>query len=213
MSEKRTKEVDLDSVLLEFRVEAAGAPNPAVLDAYCRKYPQYARELAGYAVQWLIGDTLAATAPANEGAYSAGSSPLVSRAISRFHDRLQTSAEQGDSRKGGNAMRNPFEGLAIARKRQIRDELGLDQGLFAKFQNRLIEAATVRRQFVERFAGLVDTTPEAFIAYLQGMPVMHAAPEFKAHQKPSRSAGKESFEEAVRKSSLDEKKKQALLKG
>ena len=28
MSEKRTKEMDLNSVLLEFRVEAAGAPNP-----------------------------------------------------------------------------------------------------------------------------------------------------------------------------------------
>lgn len=213
MDEKRMKEMDLNSVLLEFRVEAAGAPNPAVLDAYCRKYPQYARELAGYAVQWLIGDALAATAPANEGAYSAGSSPLVSRAISRFHDRLQTSAEESSARTGGKAMRNPFEGIAIARKRQIRDELGLDQGLFAKFQNRLIEAATVPRQLVERFAGLVDTTPEGFLAHLQGPPAMHAAAEFKADQKPLVSAGRESFEEAVRKSSLDEKKKQALLKG
>jgi hypothetical protein len=213
MSEKRIKEMDLNSVLLEFRIEAAGAPNPAVLDAYCRKYPQYARELAGYAVQWLIGDALAATAPTNEVAYSAGSSPLVSRAISRFHDRLQTSAEEGGARTGGKAMRNPFEGLAIARKRQIRDELGLDQGLFAKFQNRLIEADTVPRRLGERFARLVGTTPEGFLAHLQGPPAMHAAPEFKAHQKPSVSAGKETFDEAVRKSSLDEKKKQALLKG
>lgn len=205
--------MDLNSVLLEFRVEAAGAPNPAVLDAYCRKYPQYARELAGYAVQWLIGDALAAAAPANEAAYTAGSSPLVSRAISRFHDRLQLSAEQGGAPASGKAMRNPFDRLAIARKRQVRDELGLDQGLFAKFQNRLIEAATVPRQIVERFARLVDTTPEGFLAHLQGPPAMHAAPDFKAKQKPSVSAGKESFEEAVGKSSLDEKKKQALLKG
>src|ERR1043165_2569699 len=160
MSEKRMKEMDLNSVLLAFRVEAAGAPNPAVLDAYCRKYPQYARELAGYAVQWVIGAARAATARANEAAYSAGSSPLVSRAISRFHDRLQSSAEDAGARTGGKVMRNPFEGLAMARKRQIRDELGLDQGLFAKFQNRLIEAATVPRQIVERFARLVDTTPE-----------------------------------------------------
>lgn len=205
--------MDLNSVLLEFRVEAAGAPNPAMLDAYCRKYPQYARELAGYAVQWLIGDALAATATANEAAYSAASSPLVSRAISRFHDRLQSSAEGDGARTGGKAMRNPFEGLAIARKRQIRDELGLDQGLFAKFQHRLIEAATVPRQLVERFARLVDSTLEEFLAHLQGPPAMHAAPEFKARQKPSVSEGKETFEEAVRKSSLDEKKKQALLKG
>lgn len=212
MNEKRTKEMDLNSVLLEFRVEAAGAPNPAVLDAYCRKYPQYARELAGYAVQWLIGDALVATAPANETAYS-GSSSLVSRAISRFHDRLGAAAEQSNARTGEKAMRSPFEGLAVARKRQIRDELGLDQGLFAKFQNRFIDAATVPRQLVDRFARLVDTTPDGFLGHLAGPPAMHAAAEFKAHEKPSVSARKESFEEAVRKSSLDEKKKQALLKG
>lgn len=212
MSEKGMKEMDLNSVLLEFRVEAAGAPNPAVLDAYCRRYPQYARELAGYAVQWLVGDALAATAPANEAAYSANSSPLVSRAISRFHDRLRSSAEEGGARPSEKAMRNPFEGLAIARKRQVRDELGLDQGLFAKFQNCLIEPATVPRQFIERFARLVDTTPERFLAHLQIPPAMHAAPDFKAQQKPSLGAGKESFEEAVRKSSLDEEKKQALLR-
>jgi len=204
--------MDLNSVLLEFRVEAAGAPNAAMLDAYCRKYPQYARDLAGYAVQWLIGDALVATATANEAAYSAGSSPLVSRAISRFHDRLQSSTTGGGSRTGGKAMRNPFEGLAITRKRQVRDELGLDQGLFAKFQHRLIEAATVPRWLVERFARLVDTTPEGFLAHLQGPPTMHAAPEFKADQKPSMNKGKEAFGEAVRKSSLEEKKKQALLK-
>lgn len=213
MSEKRTQEMDLNSVLLDFRVEAAGSPNPAMLDTYCRRYPQYARELASYAVQWLIGDALAATPSPIEAAYSAGSSPLVSRAISRFHDRLQSSAEEGGGRIGGKAMGNPFEGLAIARKRHIRDEIGLDQGLFAKFQNRLIDAATVPRQLVERFAHLVDTTPEGFLAHLQGPPAMHAVPEFKAYQKPSVTAGRESFDEAVRKSSLDDKQKQALLKG
>lgn len=212
MSEKRTKEMDLNSVLLEFRVEAAGAPNPAVLDAYCRKYPQHARELASYAVQWLIGDALAATSPAREADYS-GSSPLVSRAISRFHDRLRTHAAEDGAQNLGKATRNPFEGLAIARKREIRDQLGLDQALFAKFQNRLIDAATVPRQLVERFARLVDSTPEAFLGYMAAPPAMHAAADFKAQEKPLVGARKESFEEAVRKSSLDEKKKQALVKG
>ena len=210
MKERPTNEMDLNSVLLEFRVEAAGAPNPAILDAYCRKYPQYARELADYAVQWLIGDALAATS--NEAVPAAGSSALVSRAISRFHDRAQSSVANVHARSGSQMIRNPFEGLAIARKRQIRDELGLDQGLFAKLQQRLIEAASVPRELLERFARLVDMTPDEFLAYLQGPPAMHATFEFKAHQKPAVSDGKESFEEAVRKSSLDEKQKRALLK-
>lgn len=211
MKERPTNEMDLNSVLLEFRVEAASAPNPAILDAYCRKYPQYARELADYAVQWLIGDALAATA--NEAAPVPGSSALVSRAISRFHDRAQSSVEKGRGRTGSQIIRNPFEGLAVARKRQIRDELGLDQGLFAKFQQRLIEAASVRRELLERFAVLVESTFDEFLAYLQEPPAMHATSEFKAHKKPAVSDGKESFEEAVRKSSLDEKQKRALLRG
>lgn len=211
MKEETTKKMGLNSVLLEFRVEAAGAPNPAVLDGYCCKYPEYARELTDYAVQWLIGDALAAAAPADKAAYS-GSSPLVSRAISRFHDRLHASASaaEGDGRESEEAMHNPFDGLAVARKRTIRDEMGLDQGLFAKFQNRLIEAATVPRWFVEQFARLVDVTPEEFLRHLQGPPAMHTAAEFKSLGKPAIGARKESFEEAVHKSSL--KQKQALLK-
>lgn len=214
MKDERTKEVDLSSVLLEFRVEAAGAPNPAVLDAYCRKYPQYARELADYAVHWLIGEALATAAPAGDVAYN-GSSPLVSRSISRFHDRLRASANvaEGGVQARAEAVRNPFEGLAVARKREMRDQLGLDQGLFAKLQNRLIEAATVPRWLLEQFAGLVDVTPEILLGHLQGPPTMHAAGEYKAHGKPAVSARKETFEEAVRKSSLNEKRKQTLLKG
>lgn len=51
---------NLESVLLDFRIEA-GAPNPAILDAYCRRYPQFARELTDYAVTWLIDEAMATT--------------------------------------------------------------------------------------------------------------------------------------------------------
>ena len=44
MKTKEMTKANLESVLLEFRVEA-GKPGPAILEAYCRRYPQFAREL------------------------------------------------------------------------------------------------------------------------------------------------------------------------
>lgn len=208
MNAKQMKQANLDSVLLEFRVEAAGGPKPALLDAYCRKYPEYAHELTDYAVQWLIGDALAATAPSGAAAHKA-SSPLVSRAISRFHDRLRVPAPSGVA----EGLRNPFNGLSVARKREIRDELRIDMPLLAKLQNRLIDAETVPRKFLEGLATAVEATVDEVLGYLRLPPTVNAGADFKAEGKPSVGAQKERFEDAVRRSTLDEKQKQALLGG
>ena len=214
METNEMKQANLDSVLLDFRVEAAGGPKPAVLDAYCRKYPQYARELTDYAVRWLIGDALAATSTRQDVEQRA-SGPLVSRAISRFHDRVVGGAASAEAahQPFANEARSPFEGLSIARKREIRDSLGINTPLLAKFQNRLIDPDTAPRGFLERFAEMLGRTLDEFVGYLRLPPVMHAQPNFKAEGKPSVEAQKETFEEALRGSSLDDKQKKALLKG
>jgi hypothetical protein len=208
------KQANLDSVLLEFRVEAGGGPKPAVLDAYCRKYPEYAQDLTDYAVQWLIGDALAAVEPSGATAHAhKASSSLVSRAISRFHDRLRAAAPSGTAEAGraGEEIRNPFKELTVARKREIRDELRIDMPLLAKLQNRLIEAESVPRRFLERLAKAVQATVDEVLGYLRLPAMVNAGADFKADGKPSVGAQKERFEEAVRHSTLDEKQKQALL--
>ena len=58
-------EANLESVLLEFRVEA-GTPRPGILEIYTRRYPQFARELTDYAVDWLLEEALAVEAPSDE---------------------------------------------------------------------------------------------------------------------------------------------------
>jgi hypothetical protein len=208
------KQANLDSVLLEFRVEAGGGPKPAVLDAYCRMYPEYAQELTDYAVQWLIGDALAAVEPSGATAHKA-SSPLVSRAISRFHDRLRATAPTGapQASRAGEGIRNPFKELTVARKREIRDELRIDMTVLAKLQNRLIEAESVPRKFLERLAKAVQATIDEVLGYLRLPPMVNAASDFKANGKPSVGAQKERFEDAVQRSTLDEKQKRALLEG
>ena len=203
---------NLESVLFEFRAEA-GVPRPGILEAYTRRYPQFARELTDYAVEWLIDEALATAEPAPEAA-APESSPLVSKAISRLYNRIREREAANDAaRSAASQLRNPFQGLAVARKREIRDELRINTPLLAKFENRLIDPDTAPRRFLDRFARLLESGVEDFICYLRLPPAMHAAPEFKAQGKPAIAAHKESFEEAVRASSLEEKQKKALLEG
>lgn len=213
MKANHMKQANLESVLLEFRVEAGDGPKPAILEASCRKHPQYARELADYALEWLIDEAMAHTEAPSDVAANA-SSPLVSRAISRLYDRIREreAREEAASRLSGQQAVNPFEGPPLSRTRAIRDELAINTPLFSKFRNRLIDPDTVPRAFLERFARLLERTVEEFLDYLRLPPTVHAVANFKAEAKPAVTAQKESFEGAVRGSSLDEKQKQELLR-
>lgn len=213
MKANETKQKNLDSVLLDFHVETANAPNPAVLEAYCRKYPQYARELTDYAVQWLIDCALTATTPGQDVEQPASNS-LISRAISRFYDRVaDRPASVKSAHEPSGTTHSPFEGMPVARKREIRDRLGIDMPLLAKFQNRMIDPDTAPRGFLERFAEMLGCTVDEFVVYLRLVPAMHAQADFRAEGKPSIGARKETFEHAVFGSSLDDRQKQTLLKG
>ena len=203
---------NLESVLLEFRVEA-GRPRSGVLEIYCRRYPQFARELTDYAVEWVLDEAIAITEPAEVDA--SASSPIVSKAISHLYDRIRErdAGKELAARSTGASARNPFQALSPQRKRAICTEIGLDMPLFAKFQNRLIEAGSVPRVFLGRFARELHETVEGFSNYLMLPAMTNPAGEYKAEGKPSVSAKKQSFDDAVRASSLDEKQKQELLKG
>ena len=213
MKANQMKQVELDSVLLEFRVETGGRPKPAVLEAYCRRYPQYARELTDYALEWLIDEAMADTEAASDAAVNR-SSPLVSRAVSRLYDRIREreAGEKAATGLSGQQAVNPFEGLPLPRARAMRDELGIDTPLFTKFRNRLIDPNTVPSAFLERFARLLGRTMDEFCNYLRLPPMVHVGAAYKAEGKPSVTERKESFEDAVRSSSLGEEQKQALLK-
>lgn len=213
MKANQIKQANLQSALLEFRVEASDGPTPAILEAYCRHYPQYARELTDYALEWLIDEAMASADVASDVTTNA-SSPLVSRAISRLYDRIREreADKEAASTLAGQQALNPFEGLPLPRARAIREELGIDTPLFAKFRNRLIDPDTVPHRFLEHFARLLERMEDAFIVYLRLPPTVHIGAAFKAERKPSVGNEKESFEDAVRGSSLDEKHKRALFK-
>jgi len=213
MKANQMKQMNLESVLLKFHTEAGGAPKPAILEAYCRQYPQYARELTDYALEWLLDEAMASVEVTSD-ATADGSSPLVSRAISRLYDRIRDREAEKEVVTGlsGQQVVNPFEGLPLPRARAIRDELGINTPLFTKFRNRLIDPNTVPSVFLGRFAQLLGRRVGELCDYLSLPPTVHIAADYKAEGKLSVTERKETFENVVRGSSLDEKQKQALLK-
>ncbi len=208
------KQENLESVLLEFRIEAGGGPRPAILDSYCRRYPQFAHELTDYALEWLVDAAMDAVEAPVEAVATAPSSPLVSRAISRLYDRIrEREVEKETVALAGTQASALFDGMPVQRKRAISKQLGIDMPIFAKFQNRLIDPDSVPRAFLLRFAKELENTVEGFLGYLRLRATVGAAADFKAEGKPAVSGVKERFEDAIRRSSLDEKQKETLLKG
>lgn len=200
-------------MLLEFHVESAGCPKPAILEEYCRRYPEYAHELTDYALEWLLDDATNVVVTSDVAA--SASSRFVSRAISRLYEHIRDRETEIDSGTRSSVIQtlNPFEGLSVVRVRVIRDALGIDTPLFGKFRNRLIDPDTVPPGFLQRFAVQLERTFDEFLSYLKLPQTVHVAADFKAEGKPSVAGRKQSFEDAVRGSSLDDKQKQALLKG
>lgn len=214
MKTNQMTKMNLESLLLDFRLEA-GAPKPAILEEYCRRYPQFARELTDYALEWLVDAAMEAVETPAESTSAAASSPLVSRTISHLYGRIREreAGKEAEVRLSGQQVLNPFKELTVPRVRAIGVELGINTPLFSKFRNRLIDPETVPRAFLERFARLLESTVEEFLGYLRLPQTVHSVADYKAVEKPLVSTRKESFEDAVRGSLLDEKQKQILLKG
>lgn len=212
MKTSQMKDESLESVLLEFHIESGETPKPGTLESYCRRYPRFARELADYALAWLVDDALATDHPLAEQAANE-SSPLVSRAISRLYDRIREreTGKESATRSVPAHARNPFHDLPPPRKRAICVQLDIDMTLFAKFQSRLIDPDSAPRTFIVRFARSLEDSVENLLSYLRLPAIANAAADFKAERKPSITPQKQRFEDAVRASSLSEKQKRSLL--
>jgi hypothetical protein len=212
MKTNPTKQKSLESVLLDFHIDSGEAPQPAILESYCKSYPQFARELTDYALTWLVDNALATSEPVFEAAANE-SSPLVSRAISRLYDRIRQreAGKEAVARAQDSPAGNPFQALPVRRKRALCAQLGIDMTLFAKLQNRLIDPDTMPRRFLGRLSDALEATIEDLLSHLRLPGMANAAADFKAEAKPSAAPRKESFEAAVRASSVDEKQKETLL--
>jgi hypothetical protein len=209
-----TKEkMSLRNVLYTFSLETE-APDAAVLDDFVRKYPEYADELTDFAVEMI---TDAASSHQNIVSEAVGGqiSPSVSRAMSRFENRLfEVRRMQGlttnDTSAQSTEVQNPFAVLDRSAFRMLVSSLHANSLFVSRLRDREIDVNTMSAGFKRRVADELNAPLDLVAAHFSAEAQIERRQFYKAEGKPEVSR-KTSFEEAVRNSGLTEEQQHYLL--
>src|SRR5262245_41697760 len=107
----------LSDVLYAYAV-AGPVADPERLDAFARRYPQYATELTEFAIDLLFEQPVAEHTELTEQDDDAVS-PAVARAISHFHNVSYELEKAAEGRATNAAAANPFAELSKERFRAL----------------------------------------------------------------------------------------------
>lgn len=197
---------------------AKDVPDAALLDDLVRRYPQFSSELTDYAIAIAIdalqGDRAVDAADASRDPMAM--SPAVSRAMSRFQNRLHAVSDRGDTRTAaprpsGTDAPNPFATLSRDEYRAFAKKLDANNVFVAKLRDRQIDPTTLTPGFRQRVADDLRVPLDVVLAHFAAAQGAVARSQFyKADGKPT-NGGRQRFEEAVQSSGLSEAQRRALL--
>jgi hypothetical protein len=201
----------LRDVLYEFSL-AKSFPDARLVDQFVRQYPEHASEITDFAIELAID--------AMEGengsmrATEASVSPAVSRAMSRFQNRMYA-VRHGEG--GGSAgalesstVQNPFAALDRTAFRRLAGGLHANILFVAKLRDRQIDPSTMTAGFRKCVATQLGVPLDLVVAHFSG-PTKSQAPQFyRAEEKPVTRV-RQSFEEAVRSSGLTAEQQHHLM--
>jgi hypothetical protein len=189
-------------------------PDAELLDAFIRRYPEYAAEITDFAIEVAV-DAALGDEDAIVQAVEPTVSPVVSRAMSRFQNhlfaarrvRLATPAREPTP---PSVTENPFAVLDRTAFRRLAARLNANTVFVAKLRDRQIDPDTMttgfRKRVAEELGVPLDVTVAHFAAQAEGQ-----APQFyKAEQKPV-AIPRQSFEDAVRSSGLTVEQQRYLM--
>jgi len=199
-------------VLYEFSL-AKSVPDADLLDEFVRRYPGHAEALTDLAIGIVLD---MAKDDDNEEAESSGASmsPAVSRAMSRFQNKLfevkQREMSVSASHHVAASVSNPFAILTRNEFRDLATRLHSNTVFVGMLRDREIDPATMSAGFTRFVANEMKAPLELVAGHFAGQSEMAKYQYYKADSKPSVGL-KLSFAEAVRKSGLTEEQQNYLL--
>ncbi|WP_087750511.1 hypothetical protein [Paraburkholderia caledonica] len=201
----------LREVLIQFSVEQ-DTPDQQLLDSYVEKYPQFESQLRSIASQLMdVGD--------EAHGWEAGTGGLDSRdideatiSISVFQSRYfeETGCVFGESWEDAKSIEVKLSSLERPAYRNLASRLGINTLVLNQLRDREIDSTTVSRRFIERLAHELNAKVEVIRQFLSLPAAISPMASFKAEGKPQ-SKTKESFEEALLHSGLDDEQIRSLL--
>jgi hypothetical protein len=198
---------------------AKRVPDAELLDDIVRRFPQFAGELTDFAIELALDELRGdQAAEAAEAAIDPSRvSPVVSRAMSRFQNRLYEVTQSETTAKEATiapatAPLNPFANLNRHEFRGFAERIGASTVFVTKLRDRLIDPATMTAGFRRRVADELSAPIELVAAHFAAMggASTGARQFYKADEKPS-DAQRQSFAEAVRNSGLTDEQQRHLL--
>jgi hypothetical protein len=199
----------LRNVLYEFAL-AKPVPDAALVDEFVRHYPEYASDLTAYAIELALDAIAARNEPVDKP--SAVTAPSVSRAMSRFHNRLHAVRKETDAEaaKAAPAVENPFAKLTRDAIRALAQGLHANTVFVMKLRDRHISLETMTEGFLHRIADELGVRLENIAAHFAAPAYLQSSAHFKAETKPE-AGEKQTFEEAVRSCGLTPEQQNSLL--
>ena len=189
-----------------------------LLDEFIRIYPEHAESLTNFAIELAVDALLAD--PVIEAAEAAidpaRRSPAVSRAMSRFQNRLYAAQQTASTAEtqlspDSSGASNPFTSLNQKEFRAFAKDLQSSTVFVAKLRDRQIELETMTEGFVRRVAELLKTSIDVVHAHFAAPMHSHLRMQFlKTDQKPVIGL-RQAFADAVRSSDLTEDQQRHLL--
>jgi hypothetical protein len=195
-------------VLYEFAL-AASKPDAELLEQFVRRYPEHAAELTDFAV--LLALDFYSDSPDTTEPVATLISPVVSRAMSRFENRLYAvKQEAAGSSAPVKSPDNPFATLDRKGVRDFCSRLPANNLFFIKMRDRQIDGDTMTSGFSQHVANGLPAPLDIVVAHFATGAERRASTHLRADNKPDVPV-KQTFEEAVRTSGLTEEQQKFLL--
>jgi hypothetical protein len=175
-----------------------------------RRYPEFASDLTEYAIALALDAIAAQNEPVDKP--SAVTTPSVSRAMSRFHNRLYAVRKETDAEaaKVAPAVENPFAKLTRSEIRALGQRLHANTVFVMKLRDRHIRRETMTEGFLRRIADELGVLLENIVAHFAAPAYIPSSAHFKAETQPE-AGEKQTFEAAVRSCGLTPEQQNFLL--
>jgi hypothetical protein len=201
----------LREVLIQFSVEQ-DTPDQQLLDSYIEKYPQFESQLRSLASQFMDAGVEAREWEGETGSLDSHDIEEAAISVSVFQSRYfeETGCVFGESREDAKTIENRLSSLDRPAYRGLASRLGINTLVLNQLRDREIDSTTISRRFTERLAHELNASVGVIRQFLSLPPAISAMASFKAEDKPQ-SNSRESFEEALMHSGLDEEQIRSLL--
>jgi hypothetical protein len=187
------------------------SPDAELLDEMVRRFPEHATDLTEFAIALAL-DAFGDTDDETFEARSVETSKAISKAMSRFHNRLYAEKNAASSPAVvGQVEDNPFATMPRAELRAFARNINANLPFVMKLRDRQIRDETMSDGFKHRVTEELKVSLDVVIAHFAAQPEMRMAAHYKSDRKPE-VGSKQSFEDAVRGSGLTPEQQEFLLK-